>query len=119
MNGITKGYSRDDDSARLIHVCHAMMSAIGANVWFEYVGSGANIADHPSRGEFELLLEYGSIPFVTVLPEIKADWLKAYREAFDRYAPKRTGAEKRTAAAIKTEVDRLRSARGNKRRRTE
>ena len=54
-----------------------------------------------------------------MLPEIKADWLKAYREAFDRYAPKRTGAEKRTATAIKAEVDRLRSARGNKRRRTE
>jgi hypothetical protein len=54
-----------------------------------------------------------------VLPEIRAGWLRAYREACDRYAPKRTGAGKRTAAAIKAEVDRLRSARGNKRRRTE
>ena len=118
MNGVTKGYSRDDDSARLIHVCHAMISAISANVWFEYVGSGANIADHPSRGEFTLLLELGSIPFVTVLPEIKADWLAAYREAYDKYAPRQTKAEKRTADAISKEVDRLRSVRANKRRRT-
>jgi hypothetical protein len=118
MNGVTKGYSRDDDSARLIHVCHAMISAISANVWFEYVGSGANIADHPSRGEFTLLLELGSIPFVTVLPEIKADWLAAYREAYDKYAPRQTKAEKRTADAISKEVDRLWSVRANKRRRT-
>jgi hypothetical protein len=119
MNGITKGYSRDDDSARLIHVCHAMMSAIGTNVWFEYVASGANIADLPSRGEFELLRELGSIEFDTVVPVIKADWLEAYRAAFDGFAPRRTGAEKRTARDIETEVCRLRALRRAKRARTE
>lgn len=119
MNGITKGYSRDDDSARLIHVCHAMMSAIGVNVWFEYVASGANIADLPSRGEFELLHELGSIEFEIITPVIKADWLEAYRVAYDRYAPKRTGAEKRTARAIEVEVSRMRSERRRKRARTE
>jgi hypothetical protein len=118
MNGLTKGYSRDDDSARLIHVCHAMMGAIGANVWFEYVASGANIADLPSRGEFELLNEYGSIAFDTIVPVIKADWLEAYRAAFDGFAPRRSKAEKRAAQEISSEVTRLRSERCAKRPRT-
>ena len=53
------------------------------------MASGANIADLPSRGEFELLNEYGSIEFVTIVPVIKADWLEAYRAAFDGFAPRR------------------------------
>jgi hypothetical protein len=40
---------------------------------------------------------------------IKADWLEAYRAAFDRFAPRRTGAEKRTARDLETEVCRLRA----------
>ena len=62
--GIAKGYSADLDSARLISVFHTLNAVLGANVWFEYVASAANIADLPSRGELELLLspQYGARP---------------------------------------------------------
>ena len=53
--GLAKGYSADVDSARLISVFHVVNAAVAANTWFEYVPSGANISDLPSRGEFELL----------------------------------------------------------------
>ena len=34
---------------------HVVNAAVAANTWFEYVASGANISDLPSRGDFELL----------------------------------------------------------------
>ena len=39
--------------------CHEQLF-IDANVWFEYVASEANIADLPSRGDFDKLLEMGA-----------------------------------------------------------
>ena len=55
LMGLAKGYSADVDSARLISVFHVVNAAVAANTWFEYVASGANISDLPSRGDFELL----------------------------------------------------------------
>ena len=43
--------------SRMAHFFHAIAAALEANVWFEYVPSAANIADLPSRGEFEKLVE--------------------------------------------------------------
>ena len=54
-SGLGKGYSRDVASGRMISVFHTMNVALGANVWFEYVPSKANIADLTSRGDFDLL----------------------------------------------------------------
>jgi hypothetical protein len=86
--GMAKGYSGDDDSARLIHVFHTVASAVDANVWLEYVQSGANIADLPSRGEFALLESLGSIRFETRLPRVGGDWLDVYKSIFRDYAPR-------------------------------
>ena len=36
---MAKGYSGDDDSARMIHAFHTVLSAIDCNVWLEYVQS--------------------------------------------------------------------------------
>ena len=58
--GYAKGCSRDVPTARLVHTFHAMSAALGAQVWFSYVPSKANLADLPSRGEFDLLRELGS-----------------------------------------------------------
>jgi len=55
LMGLAKGYSADVDSARLISVFHVVNATVAANTWFEYVASGANISDLPSRGDFELL----------------------------------------------------------------
>ena len=86
--GITKGYSADLDSARLISVFHTLNAALGANVWFEYVASAANIADLPSRGELELLLspQYGARPFDVVWPLTEA-WEGGLAALFARFSP--------------------------------
>ena len=70
--GIAKGYSRDIDSARLIHFFHSIAAAVNTNVWFEFVASGANIADLPSRDELEKLHELGSVAFQPRWPDLGA-----------------------------------------------
>ena len=71
--GLQKGYSGDLDSARLIHVFHAAVAVMGVNPWLEFVPSGANIAELPSRGEFSLLQELGSKEFKVEWPPVGAD----------------------------------------------
>ena len=72
--GLVKGYSRDLDSARLAGIFHCLAAALEANVWFEYVASKANLADLPSRDDFELLRspEFGAEWFELEWPELAA-----------------------------------------------
>ena len=44
-----KGYSGVPDSARLVHAFHALCLGLQVRVWFEYVPTGANPGDEPSR----------------------------------------------------------------------
>ena len=74
--GIAKGYSRDLDSSRLVHVFHSIAAACQTNAWFEYVPSAANIADLPSRDELSLLKEKGSEPFQASLRELIANRMR-------------------------------------------
>ena len=55
MYGMAKGYSARPDSARIIHSFYALVAHARTDVWFEYVRTDANIADWPSRGQFEYL----------------------------------------------------------------
>ena len=55
MYSLVKGYCGAADSARLVNVFHTTISRLGIFPWIEYVGTDDNIADLPSRGEFELL----------------------------------------------------------------
>jgi len=41
---LASGYARQHDNARLVHMFHCMCAAIGAQVWLEYVPTGANLA---------------------------------------------------------------------------
>ena len=41
---------------------------LSCGVWFDYVRSKANIADLPSRGEFDLLLAMGSVEVLAPVP---------------------------------------------------
>ena len=45
----------------------------------EYVASGANLADLPSRGEFALLAAMGSERFDASLPPVGGDWAAVFR----------------------------------------
>ena len=84
MAALCKGYSCDLDSVRLVHSFHALNESLRANVWFNYVPSGANISDLPSRGRTEECLRiifdvFGadSEEFRSLLPEA-GGWLGVY-----------------------------------------
>jgi hypothetical protein len=109
--GLQKGYSGDLDSARLIHVFHAAVAAMGVNPWLEFVPSGANIADLPSRGEFSLLQELGSEKFDVKWPLVGAEWLAAFEEVYLSLALPPSRAMKRQASDIGAELQRLKAPR--------
>ena len=58
-------YASDDarapDSVRIVHAFAAFNLGQDASAWFEWVPSKANVADLPSRGDFELLRRLGSV----------------------------------------------------------
>ena len=86
-------------------------------MWIEYVPTGANIADQPSRDEFALLLEMGSASFSPSLvwPDLAPAWTGVFDRIFDTYSPKPTRAEltarKRVASEISAESARRTVAR--------
>ena len=50
--GLQKGYSKVDDSGRIINAFKVKQAELGLAIWFEYVPSAQNLADLPSRGRF-------------------------------------------------------------------
>ena len=64
----------------------------------EYVQSGANISDLPSRGKFELLAEMGSLQFKMILPPVGGDWWRVYTSLFMKLAPRPSAGAKRSRA---------------------
>ena len=95
------------DAARLVHMFHCVCAAIGAQVWLEYVPTGANIADQPSRAEFALLLEMGSVDFSRSIewPDMAPAWTGVFDRVFDAYAPKPTRAERKTRKRVADAID--------------
>jgi hypothetical protein len=79
--GLLKGYSSVADSARIVHAFWAIASALGSDVWFEYVPSKANIADAPSRNDCSYVESLGSDRCPFVCPPIDA-W-RSPAEAFE------------------------------------
>ena len=120
--GYAKGCSRDVPTARLVHTFHAVSAALGAQVWFSYVPSKANLADLPSRGEFELLEEMGSRDVMKgrspreALPDVVPDWALTLRQAFAVYAPARTKREKRWRREVLEAVAQERARRASRKR---
>ena len=72
ISALTKGYSRAPDSVRILHVFKAFCLGLGVSVWFQWVPSKANVADLPSRGEFELLRRFGAVETRLVFPKFEA-----------------------------------------------
>jgi hypothetical protein len=58
---LVKGYSRAPDSVELVHCFAAQRLPLDVDTWVQWVPSKANIADLPSRGEFQMLRELGSL----------------------------------------------------------
>ena len=52
---LVKGYSGAPDSARVVNLFHATAAQLQVCPWFEYVHTDDNIADLPSRGDFDLV----------------------------------------------------------------
>ena len=65
--------SKDLDCAWMVHDFAIRAARISCGVWFDYVRSKANLADLPSRGEFDLLLAMGSVEVLTSVPQ-RRDW---------------------------------------------
>ena len=55
LSGLVHGYARKLDLARMINAFHLQVAALGASVFYEFVPSLCNVADLPSRDDFELL----------------------------------------------------------------
>ena len=55
--GLQKGYSRVEDSGRIVNAFKIKQASLSLRAWFEYVPSEQNIADLPSRSAFERMLE--------------------------------------------------------------
>ncbi len=50
-----KGYSSSPDLERLVYSFHMRLAEMDTRLWIEYVPSAANIADDPTREEFDRL----------------------------------------------------------------
>ena len=87
LSALAKGYTGDIDSARLVHAFYMFNAAAQANVWFNFVPSGANISDLPSRGRISEylsiimgLFDAASEEFEMALPPC-GSWQQISREA--------------------------------------
>ena len=110
--GLMKGYSRDVDSARLVHSFHTVCAALGSRVWLAYVASKANLADLPSRGSFELLeQELGSTRVEFVLPPLQLSWSGSFAYLFNEYAGLRARRFKRARQRVQDAMQGLRERR--------
>ena len=85
LSGLVHGYARKLDLARMVNAFHLQMAGLRANAYYEFVPSLANLADLPSRNEFELLEQLGGRHVDVVFPPA-ADWLGPLRRWFTRFA---------------------------------
>ena len=73
LSGLVHGYARKLDLARMINAFHLQVAALGASVFYEFVPSLCNVADLPSRDDFELLEEQGGKRTAMLFPPA-SDW---------------------------------------------
>ena len=55
--GLQKGYSKVDDSGRIINAFKIKQAELKMRIWFEYVPSHQNLADLPSRGKMDEMFQ--------------------------------------------------------------
>ena len=104
MFGLSKGTARDYDTSRIVHAFHTMAAALRCSVWYEFVPSGANISDLPSRGELELLESMGGVPFDVVWPRFVGPWSEVFIGVFREYTSGKSKAARRAYAEYQREL---------------
>ena len=90
---------------------------MGANVWIEFVPSGANISDLPSRMQLggecpQILRELCSIEFEFECPPVGACWAAVFADVFAKLAPPPSKADRKYRGKVVSEVRRLCELRG-------
>ena len=60
LSMVVRGWSKADDANEVAGECWHDIAACGADVHFEWVPSKLNLADGPSRGDFDLLRQLRS-----------------------------------------------------------
>ena len=108
MFGLSKGASRDYDTSRMAHVFQVLAAALSCRVWFEYVPSGANISDLPSRQDLTLLRSMGAVEFQLEWPPFGGSWSAVLSSTFAAYSGRRSGAVKRSRAEVGEALNGLR-----------
>ena len=59
--GLIKGTSSAPDSSRILLEYHVQVMRLQCLPWVSFVYSGDNLADPPSRGDFELMGRIGAV----------------------------------------------------------
>ena len=76
LSALVHGYASKPDMTRLVNAYHLAQFLLRARVWFEWIPSEANLADLPSRLEYDEFFRIlpGSVWVPTVLPSLQS-WL--------------------------------------------
>ena len=73
LSALVHGYSGKPNLAKAVNLFYLQLVSLRATAWMEWVPSKANIADLPSRGEWELLdVELHDIPVLGDAPDLLA-----------------------------------------------
>ena len=75
ISSLLHGTSRKPDNTLLVNVFHMFNAGLQARPFWQYVASAANIADMPSRNDFELLSTLNSSFMPTIIPPTDV-WFK-------------------------------------------
>ena len=78
ISSLLHGTSRKPDNPLLVNVFHMFNAGLQARPFWQYVASAANIADMPSRNDFELLMSLNSTYMPTIIPPTDV-WFKPLR----------------------------------------
>lgn len=73
LSSLVHGYARRLDMAKMVNAFHLQLVGLQTEVYLEFVPSLANIADLPSRDEYELLDRLGGERVPIAIPTA-ADW---------------------------------------------
>ena len=84
LSALVHGYASKPDMCRIVSVFHIAQFCLRARVWFEWVPSAANLADLPSRLEYDRFLRIvpGSIWVPTILPSL-VEWSSSLPSLFE------------------------------------
>ena len=53
LSAFVNGYASKGDMARIVNALHVAQAVLGCHIWIEWVPSDANLADLPSRQEYD------------------------------------------------------------------